>query len=459
VARLSPRQRAVALAAWAAGAPRVAWLLERGEIPASEGVAFVAAAGWLSALAWRGWRAWLLDLTRLALARAGWIVLGLTAAGVLAVSMFNSLGPLCFGIGGGLALAAGVAFSLAVARDRRGALMRLGVLALNLALLAAVDGVARVALLPKQRHNKLFIQHDADLGWRLTPGLRVKRETDEYVSAETINSWGFRTPEIAIEKPAGTKRVVVVGDSHTEGYTVNDDETYARHLERLLSAAGGPVQVVSLGAGGYSTDQEFLAYVRCGRRLKPDVVVLQICENDIRFNTQTDYWRGRKPVFRRHGDLLLLEGTPVPDERGTGLFSPDLLQKSALVVLLESALRNLAVGDRSRPDANWDEGWAVTRLLVRDFAAAAARDGARLAAFNVNAGDPKMAWMDRRLRDICGEFGVPYLETAAVYRDAFASYWVAGHWNRKGHLAAAETLAPQLRALLDGAPPPEAKKP
>jgi lysophospholipase L1-like esterase len=246
------------------------------------------------------------------------------------------------------------------------------------------------------------------------------------------------------------RRVLIVGDSHTEGYTVNDDETYARHLERLLSASG-PVQVISLGVGGYSTDQEFLSYVHHGRRLKPDCVILQVCENDIRFNTKNDYWRGRKPVFRRYGDLLLLSDVPVPDARGTGLFSPDLLQKSALVALLESALRNLAVGDRSRPDANWDEGWAVTRLMVRDFAAAVRGDGARLAGFNVNAGDPKMAWLDKRLRDIFAEFAVPYLETASVYTDDFASYWVAGHWNQKGHRAAAGALAPQVRELLEPA--------
>jgi lysophospholipase L1-like esterase len=327
---------------------------------------------------------------------------------------------------------------------------------LNVLLLIAADALIGIYVLPRQSHHKLFIQHDPFLGWRLRPGPPVKRNDVDYTSVETVNSWGFRTPEVADAKPAGTKRILVVGDSHAEGYTVSDDETCSRLLEKNL-ARSVPVQVISLGVGAFATDQEFLSYLYYGRRFHPDLVLLMFCENDIKANVATRYGRTRKPIFEKHGETLTLTGMPVPNNRTTGLFSPNLLRKSALLVLLEHVLMNLALKTREGETVGLDQGWEVTRLILRDFAKAANRDGARLVVMNVNAADPRLDVIDSRLRAVLAEFSIPYLATAAAYQDDFKSYWVAGHWNQKGHRAVADVLTPTLRSLLGSEAPPAGK--
>jgi lysophospholipase L1-like esterase len=456
---LGGRQRLAVAAAWAAPALAVMAgpvrsLATAGEVNAHEGFVFAAALLWTVFLARSTWRNLLTDLVRLVLSRVSWILFALAAFLVTAVAMFNSLGAFWFGIAGSLWLVEAVAVSLAIAAGRRRFFVQVALLGLNIIALVAADVLVGVFVLPGQSHNKLFVQHDPHLGWRLRPGPPVKRRNRAYESVETVNTSGFRTPEVDVAKPAGVKRILVVGDSHAEGYTVNDDETCSRLVEKNLAAAL-PVQVISLGVGGFSTDQEFLSYLYYGRRFHPDLVLLLFCENDIVSNVADRYWRGRKPVFEKHGETLVLTGLPVPDERGTGLFSPDLLQKSSLVVLLEGILRNLALKP-GRDEVNRERGWEITRLILRDFAQVVKRDGGSLAVMNVNVADPGRAAEDERLRAILAEFSIPYIKTAAAYTDDFTSYWVAGHWNQKGQRAVADVLtAPLLSLLRDKVPPAE----
>jgi lysophospholipase L1-like esterase len=69
------------------------------------------------------------------------------------------------------------------------------------------------------------------------------------------NSKGFRTPEVSVEKPAGTYRILLFGSSNSMGYGVNNDEMYTRHLERWLNQWSGPtlrVEVINLAVAGDS---------------------------------------------------------------------------------------------------------------------------------------------------------------------------------------------------------------
>jgi lysophospholipase L1-like esterase len=61
-----------------------------------------------------------------------------------------------------------------------------------------------------------------------------------------------------IRKPAlrpGAKVIVCLGDSHTYGVMVDQDQTYPAQLERLLNQNGGNYQVVNLGVPGQNTAQ------------------------------------------------------------------------------------------------------------------------------------------------------------------------------------------------------------
>jgi hypothetical protein len=99
------------------------------------------------------------------------------------------------------------------------------------------------------------------------------------------NSRGLRdTREIAYAKPAGTLRVLSLGDSHTQGYEVRQEATFSAVLERYLAKRGVSAEVLNAGVSGFST-AEALAYLENeGYKYQPDVVVLGFYANDYEDN-------------------------------------------------------------------------------------------------------------------------------------------------------------------------------
>ena len=410
--------------------------------PATAGPTALVTAGlyvaWAALTILPSWRGLLVDIGRLLLARIAFVI-WLAVAFVL-VLVGSSHAPdspwwaltlwvLCF-----TAAAVYADFQ----RSRKWFAFTLVTLGFTVGLLVAADFWVEARFLPRMHHN-VFAEHDPMLGWKLRPNMTIVRETQPEISRETINGQGFRA-RLPVAKAPGVKRVLILGDSHTEAYVVDDRLTYTALLERQL-AEMRPVEVIGLGVAGYSTDQELLTYLMYGRAYRPDVVVLQFCSNDVAFNVLDSYWRGRKPRFVRYGDVLLLSNVPVPNFRDTDLFASTLLQRSALMLSLEDVLRDLTVRHRVKRTADMEEGWRVTALLLRDLAAIVRGDGARLAVFQADRNPESEA----RLREILKPLDVPYLDTATAYRDDFASYWNGPHWNEKGQAAVADVLS---RALL-----------
>ena len=321
---------------------------------------------------------------------------------------------------------------------------RLFLLAIWCVSLVALEFTVARFVLPRRSHDKVFMEHDPVLGWRLRPNFSVTRKERDYHSRESTNSLGFRTPERAFQAAPGVQRVLLLGDSHSEGYTVDDDETVASLLEQAL---GQQVEVISLGVGGYSTDQELLAYLEVGRRFQPDLVVLQFCSNDLPFNVQDHYWRGYKPRFVRTGELLTLRGVPVPNAKSSGVVPDWLARRSSLMAFVETQLRQIALQRTVEVETDMPEAWRVTELLVRDLARAVHGDGAELACFNVQVHDREL---DERLRDLLARQAVKYLDLSPTLGVKSGDVWVSGHWNEVGQQLAAQALLGPIAELLAG---------
>jgi lysophospholipase L1-like esterase len=115
-----------------------------------------------------------------------------------------------------------------------------------------------------------------------------------------ISSQGFRDREYAREKGTGTYRVVVLGDSMTEGLQVRAEETYPKVLDQRLKDAfpGRNVEVINLGVSGYGTAQQYLLLKDRGLQLRPDLVVLPVFSiNDVRESSLQLEGRGDKPYL------------------------------------------------------------------------------------------------------------------------------------------------------------------
>ena len=168
----------------------------------------------------------------------------------------------------GLALAAG----LAAARRLGGwlvvlallnALVVLPELALRAVGFRCVSGVQFGYPTPEEFWE--FVP-DEELFWRLPPG-----------DDPPVNSLGFFGPEPAIQKSAGSTRLVVLGDSCTQqGFP----QSVPDHLARVLSARGAPVELVNLSMSGYSSHQGRALAGRVVPPLAPDLALVWYGWND-----------------------------------------------------------------------------------------------------------------------------------------------------------------------------------
>ncbi len=119
---------------------------------------------------------------------------------------------------------------------------------------------------------------DRKIVYELIPNLSVR-----YQRGLTTNSAGFRSPEIAVEKPRGTVRVLGLGDSVMFGWYVHDDEPFLSVLGRMLRERHPEVrwEEINTAVPGYNSVMEVEVLIAKGLRYQPDLVVLNFVGNDV----------------------------------------------------------------------------------------------------------------------------------------------------------------------------------
>ena len=88
------------------------------------------------------------------------------------------------------------------------------------------------------------------------------------------------------EKPAGTYRIAVLGDSNTFGWGVGEGEPYVQIVQQRLDALGGPgrdhrFEVLNFGVPGYNAAMEVATYEHKAAPFAPDLVVIHFIGNDL----------------------------------------------------------------------------------------------------------------------------------------------------------------------------------
>lgn len=127
----------------------------------------------------------------------------------------------------------------------------------------------RKSLALDSHETDLFIL-DKDTGLRLMrPGARL--------GSVQVNSYGFRSPEIPLQKPEGTIRFAFLGDSLAFGsWKHGNDATWPSYaLEALrLAHAGLSCDYINAGIPGYGVSHVRLQFREAISRFHPDVVAL-----------------------------------------------------------------------------------------------------------------------------------------------------------------------------------------
>jgi lysophospholipase L1-like esterase len=95
------------------------------------------------------------------------------------------------------------------------------------------------------------------------------------------NALGLRGRPIQLLKPVGSTRIVALGDSITDGFFVDEEDTFPWLLQDILDGQGSRVEVINAAVGGGSIDRELAILRGVGTLLHPDVVLLTFVTNDI----------------------------------------------------------------------------------------------------------------------------------------------------------------------------------
>ena len=132
----------------------------------------------------------------------------------------------------------------------------------------------------------------ADMRWfvpdpithhRSQPGRYFLTYRNEYAVWYTVNPQGYRGPERPRRKPAGVKRVWLLGDSFTFGKGVSDADCYSAVLEEHLNAgrASKAYEVLNGGVISYAPFVEYLDLEQHAFAFEPDIVVLAFDLSDL----------------------------------------------------------------------------------------------------------------------------------------------------------------------------------
>lgn len=120
------------------------------------------------------------------------------------------------------------------------------------------------------------------ISWQYKPDSIGRRVIGEFNISYIINSFGNRDKERTFMKKPNTTRILVVGDSITAGFGVEQNETFTYLLERMLNNGSRNFEVWNAGVEGYSQDTEYVYLVNNIKNISPDmVVVVFYAGNDI----------------------------------------------------------------------------------------------------------------------------------------------------------------------------------
>jgi hypothetical protein len=295
------------------------------------------------------------------------------------------------------------------------------------------------------------------------------------------NSLGFRGPDIAIEKPPGRTRVLVLGDSMTYGVGVEYEETYSAVLESLDPR----LQVINTGVPGYCGEQELLLLEEFVGRLAPDVVLVAYFWNDLWGPIQGDF----RHFEVRDGVLRKLDYEPITEQHpmfarlrekyedriegyGFVTFQSHLYRfLSDRFKLLGYAIRDLRgeapeVERGGHIDLQQEaEAWELSFALLRAQRDLARAHGAKFTVLvvpdqvqvepDVKVYDvPRVLWgIQEHVVGFARREGIPVVDPleamrAIRERDGLPQYHrIDRHWNRVGHRHMAEVLLSELRRM------------
>ena len=177
---------------------------------------------------------------------------------------------------------------------------------------------------PRSLIRNVRFVHDPILDWRKLPG-----EYSEGKIVYRFNDSGFRDLNHQAPKPPGTKRIIVLGDSVTEGFGVEWNLVFAPYVQSHLGAG---FEVINLAAEGLNTPQEIHLFAQEGVAYKPDILILNFVLNDCDF--YSSFKAGQRFAAEKESRITLLNLHVTPEFKS-------LLKSSAFLFFVKQHLEDV----------------------------------------------------------------------------------------------------------------------
>ena len=328
-----------------------------------------------------------------------------------------------------------------------------------------------------------FHQFDADLGWTQIPGHEAVFQGREFKVNIKTNSHGYSDKDYPFTKPAGSERVVVLGDSFTWGWGVEQEEIFCEVAEKNLER----VEFINLGQTAYSTAQEYLLFKKLGMKFSPNFTILAFGPNDIMENSENP----KRPKFLVKDGMLELENSPIPLSLHEKIkkFLKDHFLLYSLIDYRYVLLRQFLKPSGKRPNGyDWvpdyffksyhekmQGPWDVTKALLLEIdkltdhrflimyipnrlqveeetyqQAVLTTQGRMNTPFDESLID--LFYPNKLLQEFSEEQGIPFLDLTSYFRKENKQHSLYfkydGHWTMEGHRLAGKLLSERIQKLL-----------
>jgi len=181
----------------------------------------------------------------------------------------------------------------------------------------------------------------------LQPNLQTNHlgYTREFDHKVRTNNLGLRGKDIFLEKQENVFRILMLGDSMTFGWGVEDEQTVSALLEKRMNDLLPDKRIEVLNAGfsdGYSPDSYYAFMRDVGLRLQPDLVIVNLFPyNDLSDMLEMDWTKtddSGYPLAVRSWDRMVKNGYQVFREKTEWKYEIPILKNSHLAMLLFQAM-------------------------------------------------------------------------------------------------------------------------
>lgn len=285
--------------------------------------------------------------------------------------------------------------------------------------------------------------------WCRPAHLHSSYAQSEFDHAWVTNGEGIRDVDHPIAKPADEYRIVVLGDSFTEGVGAAFSDSYPQVLARTLAAhVHRPIRVISGGVAGSDPIFEYFLFTRRLLKYQPDLVIVMSNGSDI----ADVITRGGMDRFDANGRLKSRQAP-----RAEWLYRHSHIARAVLLDLLHYS--HLMLSPKNQEQQNCR---ALTNILqaASAFQTLGQERGFRfLLAYHPYANhltQPNSVSDLAPLEKAFANGGIDYFDLTPVLRarippeQANEYYWpVDLHCTAKGYQAFGECLAERVRPLVE----------